>query len=294
MTLHSHSGTQCRGKILSLLLLLLLLLLFYLFIFLFCVHHTLARPLVMREHSSMAFRRWMLLLELWRIAVGRGTLPISATDCFRRLYLSLSPFLLAISSTETLCANAGERGRGPGRRTRTLGNMEVFTNRDTWRGTKDTHVATLGEGLAGELRDDARCCTRGQCQGSGRGLKKCYIDCVRSTDIFCTKYHEGRKLHGEQVVGYVVSGPLTTAVWKGSIYQRTSSNSGLVRSQAAQLASFGSITMIVFILVTFILPEKWKKCGYQLWVCRHDFSSTSEYFSRVQNKFCKLFPVAEI
>ena len=40
----------------------------------------------MREHSSsMAVRRWMLLLELWRIAVRRGTLPISATDFFPHL-----------------------------------------------------------------------------------------------------------------------------------------------------------------------------------------------------------------
>ena len=207
--------------------LLLLLLLFYLFI-LFCVHYTLARPLVMREHSSsMAVPRWMLLLELWRIAVGRGTLLISATDCFRRLYLCLSLRFCLRYRRLRRCVQMQEK--------------EVEENdedswqhgglqepRHTWRGTKDTHVAMLGEGLAGELRDGARCCTRGQCQGSGRGLKKCNIDCVRSTDIFCTKYHEGRKLHGEQVVGYVVSGPLTTAVWKGSIYQRTSSTSGLV------------------------------------------------------------------
>ena len=60
---------------------------------------------------------------------------------------------------------------------RTLGNMEVFmqlTNelRDTRRGTKDAHVASLDEGLASELRDHTRCCTRVQCQGRGRGLER--------------------------------------------------------------------------------------------------------------------------
>ena len=48
---------------------------------------------------------------------------------------------------------------------RTLGNMEVFTQltnelRDTRRGTKDAHVPSLDEGLARELRDHTRYCTR--------------------------------------------------------------------------------------------------------------------------------------
>ena len=56
---------------------------------------------------------------------------------------------------------------------RGFGDMEVFTNelrpRHAWRGTKDVHVAALGEGLVGELRDHARCCTR--VQGRGRILR---------------------------------------------------------------------------------------------------------------------------
>ena len=65
---------------------------------------------------------------------------------------------------------------------RTLGDMEVFTQltnvlRDTRRGTKEVHVASLDERLARELRDHTRCCTRVQCQGRGCGLEKSNIDC---------------------------------------------------------------------------------------------------------------------
>ena len=41
---------------------------------------------------------------------------------------------------------------------------------------RDAHVASLDEGLAGELRD-TRCCTLVQCQRRGRGLEKSNIDC---------------------------------------------------------------------------------------------------------------------
>ena len=67
---------------------------------------------------------------------------------------------------------------------RILGDMEVFpqlTNelslRQTRKGTKDAHVASLDEGLARELMGHTRCCTRVQCQGRGRGLEKSDIDC---------------------------------------------------------------------------------------------------------------------
>ena len=48
--------------------------------------------------------------------------------------------------------------------------------RDTRRGTKDAHVASLDERLARELRN-TRCCTQVQCQRRGRGLEKSNIDC---------------------------------------------------------------------------------------------------------------------
>ena len=66
---------------------------------------------------------------------------------------------------------------------RTLGDMKVFTQlanelRETHtESTKDAHVASLDDGLARELRDHTRCCTRVQCQGRGRGLEKSNIDC---------------------------------------------------------------------------------------------------------------------
>ena len=61
------------------------------------------------------------------------------------------------------------------------------------RGTKDAHVASLDEGLARELRGHTRCCTRVQCQGRGRGLKKSNTDCARrSINVFTTKWLEGR------------------------------------------------------------------------------------------------------
>ena len=116
----------------------------------------------------------------------------------RLSYLRPSPFLLAISSTETLFAYAGESKKveendADSWRHGSLHAVDERAQRHTRRGTKDAHVASLDEGLARELRDHTRCWTRVQCQGRGRGLEKSNIDCARrSINIFTTKWLEGR------------------------------------------------------------------------------------------------------
>ena len=112
-------------------------------------------------------------------ALGRRRSWFHCACQVRLSYLRPSPFLLAISSTEdALCLRKEvEENDADSWRHGSLHAVDERAQRHTRRGTKDAHVASLDEGLARELRDHTRCCTRVQCQGRGRGLEKSNKNC---------------------------------------------------------------------------------------------------------------------
>ena len=123
-------------------------------------------------------------------------------------------FCLRYRRLETLFAYAGKEVEENDADSWRHGSLHAVDERaqptHTRRGTKDAHVASLDEGLARELRDHTRFCTRVQCQGRGRGLEKSNINS-----------EEHQYLHYQMAWGKItawrascwvlVIGPLTTA-----------------------------------------------------------------------------------